>query len=109
MEIEKNEESAGSFSEEQLLVILLDLFLAGSETTSSMLSFTILLLLKHQDIQDKVRAEIDSVIGDREVQLADKKKYNAYLGNHSNNMLTSPFVIIQVELFRSCIDGGSKT
>ncbi|XP_025207305.1 methyl farnesoate epoxidase-like [Melanaphis sacchari] len=74
MEIEKNKKTPGSFSEEQLLVILLDLFLAGSETTSSMLSFTILLLLKHQDIQDNVRAELDAVIGDREIHLADKKK-----------------------------------
>lgn len=83
MEIEKNKDSPGSFSEEQLLVILLDLFLAGSETTSSMLSFTVLLLLKHQDIQDKVHAELDAVVGDREIQLADKKKYNAYLRNYS--------------------------
>lgn len=74
-EIEKNKESPGSFSEEQLLVILLDLFLAGSETTSSMLSFVILLLLKHQDIQAKVHAELDAVIGDREIHLADKNKY----------------------------------
>jgi len=59
---------------------LLDLFLAGSETTSSMLSFPVLLLLKHQDIQDRVHAELDAVVGDREIQLADKKKYNAYLG-----------------------------
>jgi len=83
MEIEKNKESPGSFSEEQLLVILLDLFLAGSETTSSMLSFAVLLLLKHQDIQEKVHAELDAVIGDRENQLADRKKYNAYLRNYS--------------------------
>jgi len=83
MEIEKNKDSPGAFSEEQLLVILLDLFLAGSETTSSMLSFTVLLLLKHQDIQDKVHAELDAVVGDREIQLADKKKYNAYLRNYS--------------------------
>lgn len=63
-----------SFSEEQLLVVLLDLFLAGSETTSSMLSFVILLLLEHEDVQAKLRAEIDTVIGDREVQLADRNK-----------------------------------
>lgn len=73
-EIEKNGESPGSFSEEQLLVLLLDLFLAGSETTSSMLSFVILLLLKHQDVQAKVHAELDAVVGDRDVHLTDKNK-----------------------------------
>ncbi|XP_027842396.2 methyl farnesoate epoxidase-like [Aphis gossypii] len=76
MEIEKNKETPGSFSEHQLLVILLDLFLAGSETTSSMLSFVILHLLKHQDVQDKVHAELDSVIGDREIHFEDKKRLN---------------------------------
>lgn len=74
MEIEKNKESPKSFSEEQLLVVLLDLFLAGSETTSSMLSFVILLLLKHQDVQTKVHAELDTVVGDREVQLEDRNR-----------------------------------
>lgn len=74
-EIEKNKESPKSFTEEQLLVLLLDLFLAGSETTSSMLSFVILLLLKHQDVQAKVHAELDVVVGDREIQLEDKNKY----------------------------------
>lgn len=83
MEIEKNKKSPKSFSEEQLLVLLLDLFLAGSETTSSMLSFVILLLLKHQDVQAKVHAELDTVIGDREVQLIDKNKYGIFK-NYSN-------------------------
>lgn len=78
MEIEKNKESPKSFSEEQLLVLLLDLFLAGSETTSSMLSFVVLHLLKHQDVQAKVHAELDAVIGDREVELIDKNKYTTF-------------------------------
>lgn len=73
-EIEKNKQSSGSFSEEQLLVLLLDLFLAGSETTSSTLSFVILLLMKHQDVQAKVYAELNSVVGDREVHFTDKNE-----------------------------------
>lgn len=75
LEIEKHKDSPGSYTEEQLLVLLLDLFLAGSETTSSTLSFVILHLLRYQDVQAKVHAELDAVVGDREVQLADKNKY----------------------------------
>lgn len=78
MEIEKNKLLKGvstSFSEEQLLVLLLDLFLAGSETTSSSLSFVILHLIKHPDIQAKVYAEIDAVIGNREINITDRNKY----------------------------------
>ncbi|XP_022181369.1 methyl farnesoate epoxidase-like [Myzus persicae] len=76
MEIKKNKESLGSFSEEQLVVILLDLFLAGSETTSITLSSVILHLSKNQDVQTKVHAELDLVIGDREIYPSDKKKLN---------------------------------
>lgn len=89
MEIEKNKESSKLFSEEQLLVLLLDLFLAGSETTSSMLSFAILNLIKHQDVQAKVHAELDAVIGDREVELMDKNKYTNFL-----NIITMSFNIM---------------
>ncbi|XP_029348013.1 methyl farnesoate epoxidase-like isoform X2 [Acyrthosiphon pisum] len=76
MDIEKNKKSLGSFSEEQLVVILLDLFLAGSETTSITLSSVILHLLMNQDIQTKVRAELDAVIGDREILPSDRKRLN---------------------------------
>lgn len=79
MEIEKNKELPRSFSEEQLLVLLLDLFLAGSETTSSSLSFVILNLIKNPDIQAKVHAEIDTVIGDREINITDKNKYGTHI------------------------------
>lgn len=79
MEIEKNKEVPRSFSEEQLLVLLLDLFLAGSETTSSSLSFVILNLIKNPDIQAKVHAEIDAVIGDREINITDKNKYDTHI------------------------------
>ncbi|XP_060857669.1 methyl farnesoate epoxidase-like [Metopolophium dirhodum] len=76
IDIEKNKESLGSFSEEQLVVILLDLFLAGSETTSITLSSVILHLLMNQEVQSKVRAELDAVIGDQEIHPSDKKRLN---------------------------------
>jgi cytochrome P450 len=41
---------------------LLDLFLAGMETTSSSLVMAILHLLHHPDVQSKVHAELDKVI-----------------------------------------------
>jgi cytochrome P450 len=36
--------------------IVFDLFLAGSETTSSTLKWAVLFMAKHQDIQKKVQA-----------------------------------------------------
>jgi len=37
----------------------MDLFLAGSDTTSSVLSWVILYLALNQDVQNKARAEIN--------------------------------------------------
>lgn len=73
-EIDKRQELPKSFKEEQLLVALLDLFLSGSETSSSTLSFAILHLIENQHVQAKVYEEIMSVVGDGEICIADKKK-----------------------------------
>lgn len=40
------------------MVLLLDMFMAGSDTTSNTMSFVILYLLHHPEIQDLVQQEI---------------------------------------------------
>ncbi|XP_031356733.1 probable cytochrome P450 303a1 [Photinus pyralis] len=52
-----------SFSEEQLLAISLDLFIAGTETSAKSLAFAFLYLILNPDIQAKAQEEIDAVIG----------------------------------------------
>lgn len=47
------------------------IFLAGHETTALSLSFTMLLLAQHPDIQARVRGEVDRVLGDRPATMAD--------------------------------------
>jgi cytochrome P450/NADPH-cytochrome P450 reductase len=42
---------------------LLTFFIAGHETTSSLLSFCFYYLLEHADILHKARAEVDAVLG----------------------------------------------
>ncbi|KAK7866993.1 hypothetical protein R5R35_006860 [Gryllus longicercus] len=51
------------YTDDQLIMVCLDLFIAGSQTTSNTLDFAILLMVLHQDIQRKVQKEIWSVIG----------------------------------------------
>ena len=60
---------------EQLVNILLDLFIAGMDTTSNTLSFAILFMVNNQEVQLRVRQEIFDMVGmDRQVSLSDKAK-----------------------------------
>ncbi|CAB3381964.1 Hypothetical predicted protein [Cloeon dipterum] len=60
---EMKKDSDGSFSENQLISICMDLFLAGTETTASTTTFTLRYLIKYPEIQEKVRNEIYQVVG----------------------------------------------
>ncbi|XP_048210486.1 cytochrome P450 2D17-like [Perognathus longimembris pacificus] len=73
-EVEKakgNPES--SFNEDNLRVVVADLFTAGMVTTSITLSWALLLMILHPDVQGRVQQEIDEVIGQgRQPEMADQ-------------------------------------
>ncbi|XP_048210423.1 cytochrome P450 2D17-like isoform X2 [Perognathus longimembris pacificus] len=75
-EVEKakgNPES--SFNEDNLRVVVADLFSAGMVTTSTTLSWALLLMILHPDVQGRVQQEIDEVIGQgRQPELADQAR-----------------------------------
>ncbi|XP_048833563.1 cytochrome P450 2J2-like isoform X2 [Brienomyrus brachyistius] len=72
MEKWKDDVDAG-FNEESLCYCTFDLFLAGTETTSTTLYWSLLYMIKYPDIQEKVQAEIDSVVGrSRQPSMADR-------------------------------------
>ncbi|XP_062280781.1 cytochrome P450 2J4-like [Scomber scombrus] len=73
IEMENHKESDLGFNETNLAMCSLDLFLAGTETTSTTLQWALIYLIKNPDIQEKVQAEIDSVIGQiRQPTMADR-------------------------------------
>ncbi|KAF6201395.1 hypothetical protein GE061_005843, partial [Apolygus lucorum] len=56
-------EKNASFSESQLLAICMDMFMAGSETTSKSLGFGFLYMLLTPEVVKKGQEEIDRVVG----------------------------------------------
>ncbi|CAH1264340.1 CYP2U1 [Branchiostoma lanceolatum] len=52
-----------NFSEQEHATIVYQLFLAGTDTTSTTLRWALLYMILHPDIQGKVQQEIDSVMG----------------------------------------------
>ncbi|KAM9329525.1 cytochrome P450 2U1 [Gastrophryne carolinensis] len=62
-----------SFDTEYLFYIIGDLFVAGTDTTSNTILWSLLYMCHHPDVQKKVQAEIDVVVGrDRPPSLTDK-------------------------------------
>lgn len=61
-EIEKGS-SPSVFNEENLICSTLDLFFAGTETTSTTLRWGLLYMALYPEVQEKVQAEIDRVLG----------------------------------------------
>ncbi|XP_051729884.1 cytochrome P450 2J6-like isoform X2 [Ctenopharyngodon idella] len=71
--MEKPHETADGFDEQNLVPCVLDLFLAGTETTSTTLCWGLIYLITYPEVQEKVHEEKDRVIGrSREPSIADK-------------------------------------
>ncbi|XP_061414861.1 cytochrome P450 2D15-like [Lethenteron reissneri] len=75
-EIEKEKGDPNSpFKDKNLSMVTLDLFIAGTETTSTTLRWTLLYMMAYPDIQAACHKEIDEVVGaDRLPAMEDRPK-----------------------------------
>ena len=76
-----------AFSEEQLTVILMDLFLAGAETTSTTLTWSLINLMQYPEKQKKIHDEIDNILGDEVPNLEYKGRYVVFLDNRLSRII----------------------
>ena len=72
MKVENSKDD--DFSEDQLLGIIFDLFLAGAETTSTTLKWAVLFMTLNTDVQQKCRHEIEEAIDSHQPTLTDMDK-----------------------------------
>ena len=97
-----------SFTEEELLVVSMDMFTAGSETTSTTLAWAVNYMITHPEIQARVQAEIDAVLGDRPPSLEDKEALNFTVATIMEIQVRSVNLNIFIGIIKCmlCSEGG---
>lgn len=71
---ENKDETKETFTKGNMLRVIQDLFIAGSETTSTTLDWALLFMIEHPDVQQKCQQEIEEILGDKPIEYADRGK-----------------------------------
>lgn len=78
-EMRSREGTPSNFTDLQLNMIILDMFIAGSQTTSITLDLALMMMSLHPDIQTRVQKDIDTVLGDAQLPTLGDKSQLSYV------------------------------
>ncbi|KAF9689460.1 hypothetical protein SADUNF_Sadunf01G0094500 [Salix dunnii] len=67
LDLNKHEDPARSFTMDQVKAILMDIFVGGTDTTTTMIEWTMARLMQHQEVRQKVYQELQEVVGSNNV------------------------------------------
>lgn len=63
LDLNKHEDAATSITMDQLKAMILDIFVGGTDTTTTMIEWTMARLMQHQEVRQKVYQELQEVVG----------------------------------------------
>lgn len=78
-EMKRSDGKQSNFTDTQLIMVILDLFIAGAHSTSNTLDFILMSLVLNQDVQAKCHKEIDCVLGNAQLPSLKDKSRLAYI------------------------------
>lgn len=70
----KSEEDTEVITKDNMLRIILELFIVGVETTATTLSWAFLFMSEHPHVQQKCQQEIEDNLGDKLIKYSDREK-----------------------------------
>ncbi|XP_043190188.1 methyl farnesoate epoxidase-like [Amphibalanus amphitrite] len=74
IEMESEDAEARQFTERNLVIVSMDFFVAGMETSATMLHWSVLLMVMYPDVQTRVQQELDAALGGRLPSYSDRPR-----------------------------------
>uniref|UniRef100_D3ZZX4 unspecific monooxygenase n=2 Tax=Rattus norvegicus TaxID=10116 RepID=D3ZZX4_RAT len=96
------DDPVSTFSEENLIQVVIDLFLGGTDTTATTLHWAIIYLVHHRAIQERVQQELDEVLGTAQAVCYEDRERLPYTRAvlHEVQRLSS---VVAVGAVRQCV------
>eukprot|EP00879_Flechtneria_rotunda_P004614 GHRR01004870.1.p1 GENE.GHRR01004870.1~~GHRR01004870.1.p1 ORF type:complete len:511 (+),score=151.20 GHRR01004870.1:254-1786(+) len=98
--------SGDEISSKQLRDDLMTLLIAGHETTAAVLTWTLYLLAQHPKVVDRIRAEVDQVVGDGKPLIEQMRdlRFTTRVINEAMRLYPQPPVLIRRALVDDTFD-----